>query len=611
MKLLSEIKFGFSDAENYRRRENKDIFNQFFVRTDDLDRLCGRNVFFLVGDKGTGKTAYAVYLSNSAYNDNVASHRFIRETDYQKFISLKQSKNLSLSDYTDIWKVILYLLISGSIYERVGTPEFLLRFSKFKAIKDAIDEYYDHAFSPEIPTALQFIENSQLSAELVARHLIAEAKSGASTNTQTTKKEEKFQTNLLSLEKNFESAIASLKLKENYVLFVDGIDIRPSSIPYADYLDCVKGLANAVWSINNDFFPSIRDFIGRLRVVLLVRPDIFNSLGLQNRNTKLRDNSVVLDWRTTYPEHRESNLFMLADRMFSVQQDQAPPLGEAWDHYFPFNAATVYSEQKHLTSFIVFLRYSFYRPRDVLTILDILNVLYVPGTRNEKFAYEDLFTPAFRRAYGDYMLGEIKDSLSFYYHEEEFEDFLKFFEFLSGAQKFHFSKFCEAHASFLEFMSNQDKPVPAFMRSPEEFLQFLYDLGIVGFFEQAEDETFIRWSFRERGPTNLSPKVRTETEYEIHYALANVLNTGKHVTSKSKRENSATPSTVQGTIKWFDPAKGFGFIVQRNLPVDIFFHQSSVLEGLKTIKDGDLATYSLEKDKVGRLVAKGVRITKK
>jgi len=55
MKPVSKIIFGFSDAENYRRRENKEIFNKFFVRTDDLEKLCGENINFLIGDKGTGQ----------------------------------------------------------------------------------------------------------------------------------------------------------------------------------------------------------------------------------------------------------------------------------------------------------------------------------------------------------------------------------------------------------------------------------------------------------------------------------------------------------------------------------------------------------------------------
>ena len=127
--------------------------------------------------------------------------------------------------------------------------------------------------------------------------------------------------------------------------------------------------------------------------------------------------------------------------------------------------------------------------------------------------------------------------------------------------------------------------------------------------KQAEDETFIRWCFRERGPTNLSPKVRTETEYEIHYALANVLNTGKQLTAKKGRHRIEPPT--QGTIKWYNSIKGYGFIVQQDLPIDIFMHKSSITEGLENASEGNPATYQLEKDASGRLVAIEVRITKK
>ena len=50
---------------------------------------------------------------------------------------------------------------------------------------------------------------------------------------------------------------------------------------------------------------------------------------------------------------------------------------------------------------------------------------------------EDCFTgtefddPEFRILYSEYLLGEVKDHLSFYYTEDDYEAFLKFFEFLN------------------------------------------------------------------------------------------------------------------------------------------------------------------------------------
>jgi DNA replication protein DnaC len=55
---IQDLNFGFNDAENYKRSENKNLLNTVFFRTDELEKLCERNTFFLIGEKGTGKTAY-------------------------------------------------------------------------------------------------------------------------------------------------------------------------------------------------------------------------------------------------------------------------------------------------------------------------------------------------------------------------------------------------------------------------------------------------------------------------------------------------------------------------------------------------------------------------
>ena len=48
MKKITELQLGFSDAENYRRRENKALFNKVFIRNRYLDKLCEPAISFLV-----------------------------------------------------------------------------------------------------------------------------------------------------------------------------------------------------------------------------------------------------------------------------------------------------------------------------------------------------------------------------------------------------------------------------------------------------------------------------------------------------------------------------------------------------------------------------------
>ena len=528
MKAIKDLIFGFSDAENYKRRENKMLFDRLFMHNNFLNDITKSSTTFLIGDKGTGKTAYAVYMSNNDYMNTLSSLRYIRETEYQKFITLKNEKHLELSDYSSIWKVIVYLLLSEDIHRKEKKNALFERFTKLHCLHKAINEYYNNAFSPEIIYALNFIQESKLAAELLSKH----TKGYGDQKDTMSFTEKRFQTNLFYIQKKFENVLKSLKLDRNYILFIDGIDIRPDTVPYNEYINCIKGLANAVWEVNNDFFPSIRDSKGRLRVILLIRPDIFASLGLQNQNTKLRDNSVILNWLTTYREHRKSDLFAMVDKLLSFNQSKNDQLkfGDAWDYYFPYDTPNLKVIFEKPSSFVGFLRFALYRPRDIITMLLLLQEKHIStsNSQNQVFSFNDFDNSVFKRNYSNYLLGEVKDQLSFYYSNAEYEMFLKFFVFLKGKNKFSYKEYLEAYKNLEIYLNQINMDIPKFMANSSDFLQFLYELNIICYIERTEaNEPFIHWSFKDRTYSNISPKVKEGQEYEIFYGLAKALNTGQ------------------------------------------------------------------------------------
>ena len=49
----------------------------------------------------------------------------------------------------------------------------------------------------------------------------------------------------------------------------------------------------------------------------------------------------------------------------------------------------------------------------------------------------------------------------------------------------------------------------------------------------------------------------------------------------------------QGTVKWFNDSKGFGFIAPSDGGNDLFVHMSEIkMDGFKTLKDGQNVEYS-------------------
>ena len=52
-----------------------------------------------------------------------------------------------------------------------------------------------------------------------------------------------------------------------------------------------------------------------------------------------------------------------------------------------------------------------------------------------------------------------------------------------------------------------------------------------------------------------------------------------------------------GTVKWFNPEKGFGFISNDDGSVDVFVHFSAIqIEGYKTLAEGQKVTFDVEAD---------------
>ncbi|MFO0794822.1 MAG: cold-shock protein [Candidatus Brocadiaceae bacterium] len=56
---------------------------------------------------------------------------------------------------------------------------------------------------------------------------------------------------------------------------------------------------------------------------------------------------------------------------------------------------------------------------------------------------------------------------------------------------------------------------------------------------------------------------------------------------------------ANGTVKWFNDKKGFGFISQDNGD-DVFVHQTSIQgQGFRTLAEGDKVEFEVMKDQKG------------
>ena len=65
---------------------------------------------------------------------------------------------------------------------------------------------------------------------------------------------------------------------------------------------------------------------------------------------------------------------------------------------------------------------------------------------------------------------------------------------------------------------------------------------------------------------------------------------------------------AQGTVKWFNPEKGYGFISQQD-GEDLFVHFSEIqMDGFKTLDEGVAVSFDVTEGQNGKLQASNVTL---
>lgn len=525
---LKELRAPFNDAVNYKSRQEKEFFNKIFLRTQDLFDCLKPTVYYVIGEKGSGKTAYATYLENNEIEKHRCKLSTMTETQYKRFIALKKQGKLDYSDYANIWRPMLLAMVAQAVIAK--SKGFFASFTgKFADLEQKIAQFNKRALNPEVEVAFEMVSSM---ADKFALGKDNVAKAEFSDSSTSSDKSQVIKHHLLEIESGLKESLSDLKLSRNHIVFIDGIDYRPEDVPYVDYLACIKGLGEASWQLNSEFFANIRDSIGRIKIVLLVRPDVFHSLNLYNSNSKLRDNSVLLDWSTTEKAHRESKLYEAADRYFGTQQSFKMSALEAADHYLARNSSNEIFRQ--------FLRKSFQKPRDLLTLINLTQAISVKqlGRGQEDFISPDVLRdPKFTKDYADYMLGEVRNYAAFYMTQNDFSKYIKFFQYLDGSSEFDFRKFSSAFARFKNWLNGEQLFAVEYGRDAEALLQLFYDVNLIGYRESVGDsgESHYHFAYRERTLTNVAPQVKQAGQLIINPGVAKALDIGLRA-AENKRE---------------------------------------------------------------------------
>jgi cold shock protein len=112
-----------------------------------------------------------------------------------------------------------------------------------------------------------------------------------------------------------------------------------------------------------------------------------------------------------------------------------------------------------------------------------------------------------------------------------------------------------------------------------------------------------------RGPDSVSLSCFKSDYLALNQKAAMVYRCpGQSRIKKQQKEIRGKHNMVNGTVKWFNDAKGFGFLEQEN-GEDVFCHFSAISgDGFKSLVEGDSVTFEVTKGPKGLQAANVTRV---
>ena len=95
--------------------------------------------------------------------------------------------------------------------------------------------------------------------------------------------------------------------------------------------------------------------------------------------------------------------------------------------------------------------------------------------------------------------------------------------------------------------------------------------------------------------------------HRFHFAIK--LSPWIKVALSPKHNTEGIQNMAQGTVKWFNDKKGFGFITCEDGGKDVFVHHSGIdAAGFKSLQEGDRVSFEIEQGAKGPSAVKVKKI---
>ena len=516
---LKQIKIGFAEGEKEAQENN--FLDMFYTQNNKYSELLDKYKFIISGRKGTGKTILAKYYqkinNNGLFIVDYSKLEKISLNYYIEMYSPKIDKDISkLFQEYYIYNQYIITIINNKKKCKDFYPErptFInkcksyLRYKKYISIYNEIKELYSKIYpngafkETDIKIMKKIIESDIISGKIGNERSKIDASTGGTKESSTEKTiiKKNFAENI----DQFKKLVLSCLEYIDVTLIIDNLD----EIKMDDTNSLVSFLIDLVMVVNdiNILTTSKSD---KSKCILLIRSDIIDLFNSRNSNINkiLVDSNVELEWFKSGSELEKMIMYKISKSDITNSMIQYSPK-DIKHIIFEKSSNDLYD-----TAFDKIVRFSFGRPRDLITYIDCV----IKNYPNEKqITFRMLKTSELM--YSQKIVNEVKKEMSIRYSPEEIENTLSLLRNY-GKSVFKYNEIIDFYDNHIDLYEN--------ITDINDTLQYLYQLGIIGNSRKEKKSKkakkyviYYNWSYRNGGDI-----LNKDWDIVIHFSIRKALN---------------------------------------------------------------------------------------
>ncbi len=424
----------------------------YFFDQDYWTNIVEGNTFFVIGRKGTGKSAVYNWIHNrQAEKAILISNLSFKEFPFEKLLRLNDDDFSRPNQYQSIWKNIILSEFSKQIILDANAE---IESNYFKELKQFVDFKFGRnlrdlhaqitAHTSKTEVGLQF----KGLGPKIGNEQTANLSDGLDNISQINLRLEQLVFDILT-NSNRTYLIQFDQLDDNYTFYIDN----------KKYFESLISLFKVVYSLNSQF----KKINSKAKVLTYLRSDIFHQFGSHDPDSAKFDyHTYTLNWAiVNRDDWINPSLLQLMNIRIENSIEELSGKG-SFNYIFNKKFIRLFENKRQIDPFRYMIHRTFHRPRDIIQFC-----IKVKEEANESNKLDFTTIKSAEKKYSAWLIEELTNEIAPVIPATK-----TLFTFLRtlGTRPFTSKEFTD------KFLVGRNKNIN---KSPQALLRYLYDLGIV------------------------------------------------------------------------------------------------------------------------------------